>query len=392
VLLDGAYSQHLVLARGEGPAAYRIALGELGTGAHALRVELDARWTPRAVRSAVVSGIEIEAVPGGDPRNEVLAHAPVFCARPNAVGRFTDIPLLAWAESDPRPAGRRLRYSVVFSNEDGGTPAARLLATWGRLTDIEFAYSIELDAAGTPGLAEYQGKDHQVLPYTGVREGLHPLLRVVTDNNMFADSGDCRVRFAPAPRLVDLAGTSREAVMDSEPWTYRVSSQEARREGRVAALGVPDERQIADPRRYAYLEACAATQDVGLTFSIGVEGPEGRLSYHASDRGLGRFLIQRSADHFPNGCFRGAVALPEGAGPGSLRALRLKAHTRPPREGEPPLAAGAGSARLVRVNRLFLLDAADQPGKSLFSWEGELPMTPGGPEVELPIGGRPATR
>ena len=46
-------------------------------------------------------------------------------------------------------AGTRLRYSVVFSNEDGGTPADRLLATWGRLTDIEYVYGVELDRRRT---------------------------------------------------------------------------------------------------------------------------------------------------------------------------------------------------------------------------------------------------
>ncbi len=44
--------------------------------------------------------------------------------------------------------GRRLRYSVVFSNEDGGTPPDRLMATWGRLTDLEYVYGVELDADG----------------------------------------------------------------------------------------------------------------------------------------------------------------------------------------------------------------------------------------------------
>ena len=50
------------------------------------------------------------------------------------------------ARADPR--GERLRYSVVFSNEDGGTPSDRLMATWGRLTDIEYVYAVERDTDG----------------------------------------------------------------------------------------------------------------------------------------------------------------------------------------------------------------------------------------------------
>lgn len=384
--LDGGYSQHLVLVRGETQAAYRVALGALAQGRHTLSAELDRGWTPPAVGAARVTRLAIEAVPASDPRHAELAHAPVLCVRPNALGRFTDVPLVAWVEADARPQGRRLRYSVVFSNEDGGTPADRLLATWGRLTDIEFVYSVELDAAGGASRAEYQGKDHEIRAFAGRREGLHPVLHVVTDNNMLSDAGECGARFAPAPRPQALEGTSREAVMDAEPWTYHVSSEEARREGRVAADGARADGQIADPRRYAYLEACAATEDVGLTFSVGVAGPDG-VVFHASDGGRGKFLILRSADHFPNGCFRGAVALPEGTPASAIRALRFRARTRPARKGEPPLAPGTGSARLLRVNKLFVFGAGDTPGESLFSWEGELPIAPEGAEVELKLGG-----
>ena len=68
--------------------------------------------------------------------------------------------------------------------------------------------------------AEYQGRDHKLLSFTGRREGSHPLLYVVTDNNMLDERGG-DVRFAPAPTRFDLDGVSREVVMDREPWTYR---------------------------------------------------------------------------------------------------------------------------------------------------------------------------
>ena len=48
----------------------------------------------------------------------------------------------------PTSRGTRYRYSVIFTNEDGGTPADRLMATWGRTTDIEYLYSVEVDAQG----------------------------------------------------------------------------------------------------------------------------------------------------------------------------------------------------------------------------------------------------
>ena len=45
--------------------------------------------------------------------------------------------------------GRQFRYSVIFTNEDGGTATDRLMATWGRTTDVEFVYGVTLDRAGT---------------------------------------------------------------------------------------------------------------------------------------------------------------------------------------------------------------------------------------------------
>jgi hypothetical protein len=276
---------------------------------------------------------------------------------------------------------------VVFSNEDGGTPADRLLATWGRLTDIEYVYGIERDEAGAVGGETYQGRDHRILPFRGVRLGAHPLLHVVTDNNMLDETGGSSRRYAPAPEAADLTGVSREAVMDANPWTYRVSSEEARREGRVSAGARPGSKRIQDPRRYAYLEACAATRDTVLAFDVATTGPAGALVWHESDGGLPKFRIARSADHFPNGCFRGAVALPDRTTGADVRAIRFRAHTRPPRDNEAPLPAGSGSARLLRVNRLVLLDDRDLPGPGLFDWVGDSPLVPDGAAAELYIGG-----
>src|SRR5207247_7243966 len=120
----------------------------------------------------------------------------------------------------------RLRYSVVFTNEDGGTPIDRLMATWGRTTDIEAVYEADLDAQGRLLADRYQAPEHEVKAFAGPRQGRHPLLWVSTDNNMVDDHGAALPRFAPAAVPFDLTGVSREAVMDAEPWTYRVTAEE----------------------------------------------------------------------------------------------------------------------------------------------------------------------
>jgi hypothetical protein len=289
-----------------------------------------------------------------------------------------------WYETDATPRGTRIRYSVIFSNEDGGTPADRLLATWGRLTDIEYVLGIEFDREGRVLDATYQAKDHKIVPYRGLVPGRHPPLWVVTDNNMVSDSGETRPVYAPVPVPFDLAATSREAVMDAEPWTYQVSSQEAQREGRVDESPRPGSHRIFDPRRYVYVEACAATRDATLTFGIAVEGREG-LRWSESDAGQSEYRIIRQSSEFPNGCFRGAAALPADSGEAPLRALRFRAYTRRTREGEPPIPPGTATATVLRVNKVFRLGPDLLPGPDLFAWKGSLPLVVDGPAGEISV-------
>ena len=263
--LDGAYAQHLFLTRGAEAAEYRILLGPLGKGTHSLRISLDRRASAKTIANAEVSNVAFTFFAAADPEHDAVALAPVLYARPNTLGRFTDVPLLMWYERETTQRGFRFRYSVVFSNEDGGTPADRLLATWGRLTDLEYVYGIEFDRYGKVIEETFQGKDHEIVPFRGRREGRHPLLYVITDNNMVKDQGITAQRYTLAPLAVDLSGASRELVMDQHPWTYTVTAMEARREGRVRNSPKPGSKRIFDPRRYAVLEAWAAPGAVSYT-------------------------------------------------------------------------------------------------------------------------------
>jgi hypothetical protein len=333
----------------------------------------------------VVPGVSFRQLAAGLGDYEAQARAPFLYARPGTLKAFSDLPLLAWYETDRTERGRRLRYSVVFTNEDGGTPVDRLMASWGRTTDVEFVYAVELDDGGRVLSETYQGKGHELVAFEGRHAGSHPLLWVVTRNNMVGDKGKTSVRFAPAPRPADLAHRSREAVMDDEPWTYRVSSEELRREGKVVAGAPPGSEHIPDPRRFVFLEACAPVVDAALAFAVGVATKSGGLAWLASDDGGAKFRVRREPHNFPNGCFQSAVALPEGVDASAIRAIRLRAYTRPPAENEAPLAPGSGRARLVSVNRLFMLDANDEPGKNLLTWTGDAPLVGEGSGFEIPV-------
>ena len=377
--VDGAHSQHLVLTRGTS-GDYRVLLGALANGEHRLALALDARRSARGVGTVRVESVSVEAVAAGDPGHEALAHAPIVHTRKSALDHFSDVPLVAWVETLPASeGGRELRYSIVFSHEDGGTPLDRLMATWGRATDIELVYAVELDGAGRVRRAEYQGKDHVMTAFAGRHEGRHPVLYVVTKNNMLSDRGPATPRVALAPVPFSLDGVSREVVMDAHPWTHEVSAAEVRREGLVRDGAAPGSKRIPDPRRFAFLEACGSVTDTRLAFDVGLKAPDGAVAWYASDRGGPGFRVARG------GCFRAAVALPPASVVSDVRAVRLRAHTRPARRGESPLPRGTGSARIDRVNRFFGLGPDDRPGPSVFGWSGGSELAADGAPLELPL-------
>jgi hypothetical protein len=377
VSVDGTYSQHLLISRGSAPAEYRVLLGPLTAGEHRLAIERDAARSAKNAGALRVSQVDVRTYAANAPEHAWLSQAPFIHARPGTMERFSDLPILAWVERAPAP-GVGFRYSIIFSHEDGGTPTDRLMATWGRTTDIEFVFGAERTADGVLH-EEIQGRNHDILRFGGRRLGAHPLLWVSTDNNMVSDTGpEDAVRFGLAPDLVALENVSREVVMDRNPWTYAVMSAELRREGRIDPAGQPGSARIPDPRRFAYLEACGQLQDATLAFDVGVSTAAGQIEWHPSDRGEPRFRIVRS------GCFRAAVPLPEGVMAEQITGMRLRAYTRPRRDIEPILPAGTGRVTLQRFNGVFMLDHSYRPGTVRLPFAGVIEARGEAPPVPVP--------
>jgi len=378
--LDGTYSQHLVLVRGESPAEYRITLGTVAAGRHELTVDRDPTLSAINVGDVSIDVPIVAVLPPGSDDSVAQSMAPILYARPNTIGRFTDLPILMWYEVAPTPRGRRFRYSVIFTNEDGGTETDRLMATWGRTTDIEFVYGVELDHAGQVLAEEFQGPGHEVPPFKGRHEARHPLLWVSTDNNMVSESGTTSVRYAPAPERFDLTNVSREAVMDRHPWSYTVAFEEARREGKIADKP-PGQNAIPDPRRFVFVEACGEIGNAALAFAVTLGRapirPGRVVPWIWSDRGVERYRIVR------DGCFRAAIPLPRRVRPREVIALRAFAYKRPPTYGR--AVAPVNPVRLTRVNTVFMLDDMYQPGPPMLTWTGDVRLEPGGRPFDLPI-------
>jgi hypothetical protein len=95
ITLDDRAVQHLPIVR-RGRADYVVFLGPVRPGTHTVRVDEDPDGTARELRGRNASTIEdlrIEHIDDDQPEYTALSLAPIIHARPNADGRFTDVPV-----------------------------------------------------------------------------------------------------------------------------------------------------------------------------------------------------------------------------------------------------------------------------------------------------------
>ena len=320
--VDGQYNQDLILWAGDSPFVYRVLLGRLAAGRHQISVKMNPARSAAGAQKAAVLSLRAMPLTAGSRRTAddllALANAPVLYQRANTIDRFSDLPLLMYYEI-LHPAEREtlIRYTVIFTNEDGGTPTAALMARWGRAADIEWVYEFRF-AGGRIVEERYQAVAHETKPFNGERiNGHHPVLTVASDNNNFSDQTRSSVRFAMLPVAADLRNATRESVMDANPWTYRAVAEELRREGKVKAEPA-DLNTIADPRNYLYIDLGAAQNGT----AIGVEATTAKQPVpSSSDLGEPRLRIDRS------GYFRTAVRLASVESAASVLSLTVRCHS-----------------------------------------------------------------
>jgi hypothetical protein len=342
VTVDGAYNQDVLLWAGDEFYRYDVLLGRLPKGRHEVAVSLNPARSAAGARSAEVKSLshrvpfEFEA-PNPEEHSFAYAHAPVLYARPNTIDHFTDIPLLMYYEILHEGGDTVFRYTVVFTNEDGGTQTAALFARWGRGTDIEWVY--EVRARGGRVVAEtFQGVQHEVKSFNGQRTGgEHPLLAVASDNNNFSDLACSAVRFAPFPAAARLEAATRESRMDF-PAVHRVMTEELQREGRISDTP-SDINTVADPREYLYVEAASEQSGAAVAFDVKLKG---RDDVFKSDMGEPRLRIERS------GYYRTAVRLPKGFTADSVESVKARCHPH-------PATASGGTCKQLKLVRVLIL-------------------------------------
>jgi hypothetical protein len=349
ITVDGAYNQNVLLWAGEGFHVYRVMVGRLPKGSHKISVALDEARSAAGARRAEVKSLRtltpsISIASDPDEHGFAHAHAPVLYARANTIDHFTDIPLLMYYEILHEGGDTVARYTVVFTNEDGGTQTAALFARWGRGTDIEWVY--EVRARGGQVVAEtFQGVQHETKSFKGQRtNGEHPLLVVASDNNNFSDLACSAVRFAPYPVEARLEAATRESMMDAYPATYRAMTDELRREGRISD-SPSDINTVADPREYLYVEAASEQEGAAIAFDVKLKGLE---AVFKSDMNDPRLRIERS------GYYRTAVRLPKGFARDAVESVTARCHPH-------PATATGGTCKNVKLVRVLILKPDFEP-------------------------------
>ncbi|MDQ3130681.1 MAG: hypothetical protein M3Q99_07965 [Acidobacteriota bacterium] len=349
VFVDGKYNQDVMLFGGAKKFVYQVALGSFEQGKHALAVVFNQTRSAKNSKQAKIYSVKIASANLSDKNSAdtiALANSPIIYARPDTIDKFSDIPLVLYYEVFPNGDDAfKIRYTTIFSNEDGGTQTAALMARWGRATDIEWVYEIEF--SGGKIVSEiYQGANHETKNYAGKRVfGGHPLIFNTTVNNNFSDAGCSDLRFAPLVVRADLSKKSRETVMDENGWTYRIMAEELLREKRINAAKL-DANTIADPRDYIYAEIYSEPENAAINVEAETFGGE----KFSSDAGIASLRVSRK------GYVRIAMRLPRTKTADFPSSVIVGCY---PVSNE--AAAHNGACQNVRLIKLVRLDENYQP-------------------------------
>ena len=372
IYLDGRYNQDVVLFQGTETWTYRVFLGPLEAGSHRLCVERNARWSAQGA-GLELAAVHVRGLASNEPEQRAIAHAPILYARADTLGHFSDIPLLMWYERFSEAKDTVLQYTVIFSNEDAGTTTDALMARWGRATDIEYVYRVRLDAQGKIREEAFQGPEHKDFAFSGRKEGRHPFLLVLSQNNIFADTGFSALQYRLLPVRADLNQHSREEVMDRFHWTYRLMAQELEREGKLRPYDAVAGTAVGDPRQYLYLEINAESRDSGVVAWVKLKG---QPRWYSSHRGQRDLAVSRS------GWFRTAVELPTGTAAEALEFIAIECvEVQDPRNAPSDTSP---ETLLREISKVFLLDADYRPGPNLLSATPSLTLRPGEMHTFIP--------
>ena len=98
IYVDGQYHQDVILFAGTRAFAYQLILGRVGPGEHNLRVDFNRKQSATKATSVKIGDAKVTTIDRNHPEFQAVARAPIIYARPDTIGKFSDIPLLAYYE------------------------------------------------------------------------------------------------------------------------------------------------------------------------------------------------------------------------------------------------------------------------------------------------------
>lgn len=383
VSADGNYETDIVIPFAQ-PITRHFMLGHLAAGQHKLTLHFATDRSPAQAKKAVLSGLQFSTYTAGSSDYQAARFAPVLYGRnlEQFGGEFdnsySDAPLVGWHESTPAatPGHTIQTYSVVWSNEDGGTDTGALLSRWGRTTDIEWIYSVELDQNGNrvPGSDTFQAPAHTTTKFAGKYEGDHPILDTCTSNNNICDTVNDPMRFNLSYQQTRPTDQPREYIMDTNPWTYQVTNAEMQREGKVVTPYDTSTKDPGDQRNYLFLSFKKDTIPpgngganwVGAAIEVTLKGSN---AVYRSDHSEPDLSIQRDDPAATT------VKLPAGTSAADIDKISVVRVVN----GTDP----GYSVHVTGVERAFFLTTSYLPENSFLTWNGSITLTAANPSAVL---------
>lgn len=339
---DGSQNQDIVLFKGDELFVYKVSLGRIDSGSHSIEVYFDGEKSSPGAQFVFLDEFSLVPIALKSRDYDVFRFSPVLYGRDlvsDDESVRTDIPLLMWHEVDTVGSDKWIEYSMIWSNEDGGTNSISLMSRWGRTTDIEWIYKVKVDPGGNVLEERFQGLGHSYSLFQGNRIDDHPILKTVTINNMVSDEGVSNYKFFLSPERSKHEIHSREILMDENPWTYEIMALEMIAEGKYESPADPFSSAVSDARNYLYLEF--NTQMVGyglrLTFATKLNNDP---VWHYSDHGISSIGAVNA-----EGWRRSTIELWQGTTLNDLDSLQILGS-----------ASGSFSITFEELSKVFLLD------------------------------------
>ena len=128
ITIDGTYSQHLALTRGSTPVAYSVVIGAVAAGDHRMVIARDTARSAPGAGAVTFGAIDVHVFDEQSAEFPWISRAPILRARPGTVEKFSDFPLVMYAEQHVSGESGSRTSSSTPSSSRTKTAARRPIA------------------------------------------------------------------------------------------------------------------------------------------------------------------------------------------------------------------------------------------------------------------------